>query len=282
MQVRQVAMNDGNRIPQLGFGVWKLPEDQAPEIVGQALDAGYRHIDTAHAYNNEAGIGRAIRQADVPRSELFITSKLWNLFHGYDETMRAFEGTMDRLGLDYLDMYLIHWPVPMEGLYVDTWRAFIKLQRSGRVRSIGVSNFEEPHLRRLVDETGVVPCVNQIELHPRFQQRAARAFHEQLGIQIQSWSPLGQGNVMQDETLRGVAEKHGKSVAQIILRWHLDQDLVVIPRSKTPKNIKANFDVFDFSLDRDDMARIAEMNDPDGRIGPVPEELGPVPLPPRN
>ena len=279
MTIPMVKLNDGNAIPQIGFGVWRLPDDRAPEIVGHALRAGYRHIDTAHAYRNEAGIGRALREADVPRDEIFVTSKLWNDRHGHDETLRAFDATMERLGLDRLDLYLIHWPVPIVDRYVETWRAMIRLRDEGRIASIGVSNFDEDHIQRLIDETGETPCVNQIELHPRFQQRAARDWHNRLGVQVESWSPLGRGNVMQDDILAAIAQKHGKSVGQVILRWHLDQDFIVIPRSKTPAHIEANLDVTDFTLDADDMAAIAAMDDPDGRIGPVPTELGPVALP---
>ena len=277
----RVVLNDGVRVPQIGFGVWQLPDEQAPEIVGHAIRAGYRHIDTAHAYNNEAGVGIAVREAEVPREELFVTTKLWNAYHGYDETLAAFDASLARLGLDHVDLYLVHWPVPMEDRYVETWRALIRLREDGRARSIGVSNFDENHLRRIVDETGVAPCINQIELHPRFQQRAARAHHERMGVRIESWSPLGQGNVMGDPTIAAIAGKHGRTASQVILRWHLDQGLVVIPRSKSPRHIEENLDVTGFALDNEDMAAFAAMDDPDGRIGPVPTELGAVPLPPR-
>ena len=280
MHAPLIELNDGTRIPQVGFGVWQLPNGDAPAIVGHALQAGYRHIDTAHAYHNEAGVGRAVRDSGVPRDEIFVTSKLWNLFHGHDEALRAFDASLERLGLEYLDLYLIHWPVPMEDRYVDTWKALIRLRESGRVRSIGVSNFTEDHLDRIVAETGVVPVVNQIELHPKFQQRGARHFHDKLGVRIESWSPLGQGNVMAHEALKAIAAKHGVGVGQVILRWHVEQGLIVIPRSKTPKHIEDNLRIFGFALDKDDMAAIAAMDAPDGRIGPVPEELGPVPLPP--
>ena len=274
-----VRLNDGRSIPQVGFGVWKLPEDRAPEIVGHALRTGYRLIDTAHAYNNEAGIGRAVRESEVPRKEITVTTKLWNDRHGRDATLQGFDGSAERLGLDIIDLYLIHWPVPMENKFVESWKAMIELRDAGRIGSIGVSNFDPNHLDRLIGETGVMPVVNQIELHPRFQQRAIRDLHDELGIRIESWSPLGQGNVMEDAGLRAIAAKHGKSVSQVILRWHLDQDLIVIPRSGTPAHIDANLDVFDFNLDADDMAALAAMDDPGGRLGPVPTELGPVPLP---
>ncbi len=276
---KRIPLDDGKSIPQIGFGVWQLPEDRAPEVVGHALRAGYRHIDTAHAYNNEAGVGRAVRAAGIPREEIFVTTKLWNTFHGRDATLSAFDGSMERLGLDMVDLYLIHWPVPMEDKYVESWRAMIELRDAGRIGSIGVSNFDAAHLDRLIGETGVAPVVNQIELHPRFQQRDVRAVHERLGIRIESWSPLGQGNVMEDAGLRAIADKHGKGVGQIILRWHLEQGLIVIPRSKTPAHIDANLEVFDFALDADDMAAIAAMDDAGGRIGPLPSDLGVVPLP---
>ena len=230
-----IMLNDGRRIPQIGFGVWKLPDARAPDVVGHALRTGYRHIDTAHAYNNEAGVGRAVREAELPREEVWITTKLWNAFHGYDEALRAFDRSLERLGLNHVDLYLVHWPVPMEGKYIETWKALVRLHEEGRARSIGVSNFLEEHLERIVGETGVAPAVNQIELHPRFQQRAYRDHHERMGVRIESWSPLGQGNVMEDERLLAIGAKHGKSPGQVVLRWHLDQDLIVIPRSKTPR-----------------------------------------------
>ncbi|WP_226782384.1 aldo/keto reductase [Oceaniglobus trochenteri] len=281
MTVANLTLNDGARIPQVGFGVWQLPDARAPEVIGHALNSGYRHIDTAHAYNNEEGVGIAVRESGLPRDDIFVTSKLWNMFHGRDATMKAFDGTMQRLGLETLDMYLIHWPVPMEDKYVESWKAMIELRDAGRIKSIGVSNFNQDHLQRLIDETGVVPVVNQIELHPRFQQRAARDYHEKMGIRIESWSPLGQGNIIDDPVLKSIAAKHGKGVGQVILRWHVEQGLVVIPRSKTPKHIDENLQVFDFALDAGDMEQIAGMDRADGRIGPVPTELGVVNLPPK-
>lgn len=279
MQFPTKTLNDGVAIPTLGFGTWQLPPDRVADVLGAAIGAGYRHFDTAHAYLNEAAIGPYLRD-HLPRDEFFLTSKLWNNQHGYDSAMRAFDGTMERLGLEVLDLYLIHWPVPMEDRYVESWKAMIRLQKDGRIRSIGVSNFEKEHIERLVDETGTVPSVNQIELHPRFQQAEARAHHAEMGIAIESWSPLGQGNMMTNDTLVKIAAKHGKSAAQVMLRWHLDQELIVIPRSKTPANIRANTDVFDFTLDTEDMAGIAKLDaGAEGRIGPKPRELGPVDLP---
>lgn len=281
MPFAETTLNDGHVLPALGFGTWQLPPARVPEVLAHAIDAGFRHFDTAHAYLNEAAIGAYLRdESGLSRGSYHVTSKLWNDRHGFDETLRAFDGTMERLGLDVLDLYLIHWPVPMENRYVDAWRAMIRLRDEGRIRSIGVSNFEEAHLERIVGETGVAPAVNQIELHPAFAQTGARAHHARLGVIIESWSPLGQGQMMRDPVLGRIAGKHGKTPAQVMLRWHLDQGLIVIPRSKTAANIRANADVFDFALDAGDMAEIATLDRGEaGRIGPRPMELGPVALP---
>ncbi len=266
-----VSLNDGRQMPQLGFGVWQVENGQATGIVKEAVAAGYRSIDTAAVYRNEEGVGEAIRQAGVPRTDLFITTKLWNDDQGFDTTRRAFDESLKRLGLDGVDLYLIHWPTWKRDAYADTWRAFIKLKEEGRAKSIGVSNFNIPHLQRLFDETGVVPAVNQIELHPRFQQKELRAFHAEHGIVTESWSPLGQGTLLKDESLAAIARKHGKTPAQVIIRWHLDNGLVVIPKSATPSRIRENVDVFDFRLDADDMRAIDTLDDKSGRIGPDPE-----------
>ena len=235
-----------------------------------ALGAGYRHIDTAAIYGNEAGVGEGLRASGVPRGDVFITTKLWNAEQGLDTTLRAFDASMKLLGLEQLDLYLIHWPCPARGLYVDTWRAFVRLQAEGRVRSIGVSNFEPEHLDCLVQETGVKPVLNQIELHPRFQQHALRDYHAAHGIATQAWSPLGQGKLLADPSIVAIAKKHGKTPAQVIVRWHIEMGHVVIPKSVNAGRIAENADVFGFSLDADDMAAVARLDDSEGRIGPHP------------
>lgn len=269
-QQLRVELGDGHAIPQLGLGVWQTPDDVAVTAVQAALDAGYRHVDTAAAYQNEKGVGAGFRAVGVAREEVFITTKVWNENQGYDNALKAIEGSLKRLQLDYLDLCLIHWPAPHRGLYLDTWRALIKAQELGQVRSIGVSNFEVEHLDKVIGETGVTPVLNQIELHPRFQQTALRAAHAERGIKTESWSPLGQGQLLTDPVIAGIAAKHGRTAAQVIIRWHLDSGLIVIPKSVTPSRIVENFDVFGFALDAGDMAAIASLDQPDGRIGPNP------------
>jgi len=266
----QITLNDGATIPQLGLGVWQVDHDITARVVGWAIKAGYRLIDTAQGYQNEEGVGEAIRAADVPRSELFITSKLRNGAHQRDAALRAFDDTMKKLGIEQLDLFLIHWPVPSQDKYVEAWKALIELKQAGRIKSIGVSNFNRDHLERIIGETGVVPVANQIELHPRFQQRALRDFHALHNIHTESWSPLGSGRLLSDPTIAGIAGKHGKSAAQTIIRWHLQQGLIVIPKSIHQDRITANFDVFDFELDEQDLKTIAGMDSADGRDGPNP------------
>jgi 2,5-diketo-D-gluconate reductase A len=266
-----IQLNDDRAIPQLGFGVWQVPSDVTATVVGKAIAAGYRSIDTAAVYENEAGVGAAIKQNIVPRDQLFITTKLWNSRHGYDETLRSFDKSLSRLGLDYIDLFLIHWPNPQRNLYVDTWRALIELQKQGRAKSIGVSNFNIAHLQRIIDASGVVPALNQVELHVRFQQTALREFHARHDIATEAWSPLGQGQLLADASVRAIAKKHGRTSAQILLRWHLDSGLIAIPKSVTPTRIRENFAVFDFRLDADDMRNLNALDSADGRIGPDPE-----------
>lgn len=272
--VPTIRLNDGRSMPQLGFGVWQVPNHEAKSIVGEAISAGYRSIDTAAVYGNEEGVGEAVRASPVPREELFITTKVWNDRHGYDAALSAFDESLARLKLDFVDLYLIHWPLPRGEAYLDTWRALIRLRDEGRAKSIGVSNFKIPHLRRLMDETGVAPVLNQIELHPRFQQKELRAFHAEHGIATESWSPLGKGALMADETLARIGRKYGKTPAQVILRWHLDNGLIAIPKSATPSRIRENIDVFDFTLAADDMSALARFDDKSGRIGPNPDSFG--------
>ena len=266
----QVALNDGARIPQVGLGVWQTPNDEAAPAVKAALDAGYRHIDTAAVYENEEGVGEGLRQSGTARSDIFLTTKLWNTEQGYDQTLKAFDASLKRLGTDYVDLYLIHWPSAHRELFVDTWKAFVTLKEEGRAKSIGVSNFYPEHIERIVAETGVFPVINQIELHPDFQQREARAFHEKHKIVTQSWSPLGQGKLLGHPVIAEIASRLGRTPAQVIIRWHIDNGLVVIPKSVTPSRIVENFKVFDFKLSAEDLKILNALDDAGARIGPDP------------
>ncbi|MFF3742663.1 aldo/keto reductase [Streptomyces kronopolitis] len=269
-KVPSITLNNGIAMPQLGYGVWQIEDDQAFTAVGQALDAGYRSIDTAAIYGNEEGTGKALAASGLPREELFVTTKLWNGDQGYDATLQAFDTSLTKLGLEYVDLYLIHWPLPSRDTYVDTYKALEKIQADGRARAIGVSNFLPGHLERLLGETSVVPAVNQIELHPQFQQAESRAFHARHGIATEAWSPLGQGKgLLEHAALAELAAKHGKTPAQVVLRWHLQLGNVVIPKSVTPSRIAENIDVFDFSLDDADLATLAAL-DSGNRLGPDP------------
>ena len=273
VQQTYIRLNDGIEMPQIGFGLWQVDNAQAPKVVKAAIEAGYRSIDTAAAYGNEEGVAAGIRAADVPREELFITTKLWNDRHGAKNAMKGFDESLKRLRLDYVDLYLIHWPVPYANLYAETWRALIEIKKSGRARSIGVSNFKIPHLERIIGETGIVPPINQIELHPRFQQKAQREFHARHKIVTESWSPLGRGRLLEDPLIAGIAARHGRTPAQVILRWHILNGLVAIPKSVTPARILENFDVFNFELTEDDRAKIATLDNASGRIGPDPDHF---------
>ena len=267
--VPTLSLNQGGAIPQLGLGVFKVPSGEAERVVGEALAAGYRSIDTAAVYRNEAGVGAAVARSGIERDALFVTTKLWNDDQGYDAALRAFDGSLGRLGLDHVDLYLIHWPKPARDLYLDTWRALERLAQEGRARAIGVSNFPVRHLERLMNETAVVPAVNQVELHPAFPQDALHAFHRQHGIVTEAWSPLAQGD-LDHPVIAGIAARHGRTAAQVVLRWHMQRGIVAIPKSVTPARIAANIDVFDFALDEDDMARMRTL-DTGRRIGPDPE-----------
>jgi 2,5-diketo-D-gluconate reductase A len=271
----KLTMNGGHQIPQLGFGVFQIEPGETVESVRTALDVGYRLIDTAQGYRNEEGVGDAVAGSGVPADDIFVTTKLTNSEHGRDKTLRAFDGSMRKLRLEVLDLFLIHWPQPKLDLYVETWKTFEELRRDGRIRSIGVSNFTIDHLQRLLDETGVVPAVNQVELHPRFPQEELRAFHAQHGILTEAWAPLGQGKGLLDEpVLAELGRSKNKTPAQVVLRWHLQLGNVVIPKSVTPSRIRENFDVFDFELDDAEMAQIGGLATGE-RLGPDPEDFNP-------
>jgi 2,5-diketo-D-gluconate reductase A len=269
-----LKLNDGRDMPQVGLGVWQSPADTTADTVATALEAGYLAIDTASAYRNEPGVGEGVKRSGVARDKLFITTKLWNENQGYDAALAAFDKSLQRLGMDHVDLYLIHWPAPAQDLYLDSWKALVRLREEGRARSIGVSNFAISHLERLIGETGVTPAANQIELHPRFQQGELRAFHAANGIVTTSWSPLGQGKLLEHPVIAGIAAKHGRTPAQVIIRWHLDLGLTVIPKSVTPARIVSNLDVFGFGLDDADLAAITALDAGDGRIGPDPAKFG--------
>ncbi|GGR31810.1 aldo/keto reductase [Agromyces mediolanus] len=266
-----LPLADGAEIPQLGFGLYKVPAEDAARLALAAIDAGYRHLDTAAFYANEAEVGRAVREAPVPREELFVTSKVWKDDNGYDETLRAFDASMGRFGLEGIELYLIHWPVPSTDRYVDSWRALVRLRDEGRVRSIGVANFHAHHVERLIAETGEAPVVNQVELHPWLPQAELRAYDAAHGILTEAWSPLARGRVLDDPVLAGIAAKHGRTPAQIVLRWHVQLGNVVIPKASSPERIRENLDVFGFALDGEDLAAIGGLEsgertgrDPDG------------------
>ena len=263
-------LNDGRQIPQLGFGTWQIPEDDAAGAVSTAIDVGYWLIDTAAIYENERGVGEGLGEW----SDIFLQTKVWNESQGYDRAKRAAEKCLERLGRDHVDMLLIHWPCPDKDLFVDTWKAFIELREEGRAKSIGVSNFREQDLRRLVDETGVVPALNQVELHPSFQQRSLRKVHEELGIVTQSWSPLGQGKGLKDETIAAIAEETGQPASAVIIRWHIQHGISTIPKASSRDHIEANFKALSFTLSDEQMARIDALDSEDGRMGPDPSDFG--------
>jgi len=270
--IPSLPLNDGQRIPQLGLGLWQVPDTDVPRVVGAAFELGYRHIDGAAAYGNEQGLGRAIRACGLARDELFITSKLRNPDQGYTQALQALDASLDKLGLEYVDLYLIHWPCPRHDRFVESWKALIEARTAGKVRSIGVSNFRAEDIERLINETGIVPAVNQIELHPLLQQVQLRAFADARGIVTEAWSPLAHGGtLLADPLLRNIAEHYGKTTAQIILRWHVQSGRVVFPKSVTPSRIAENSAVFDFALNGEDMANIASL-DAGIRLGPNPAD----------
>ncbi|MBS2968047.1 aldo/keto reductase [Metabacillus sp. KIGAM252] len=265
------TLHNGVKMPWFGLGVWKVEDgNEVVSSVKAAIKAGYRSIDTAAAYKNEEGVGQAIKDSGIPREELFITTKLWNADQGYDSALKAFEDSMEKLGLDYLDLYLIHWPV--EGKYKDSWKAMEKLYKDGKIKAIGVSNFQVHHLEDLMKDAEVVPMVNQIEFHPKLSQEKVRAFCKENSIQVEAWSPLMQGQLFEEPVLKEIAEKHGKSVAHVILRWDIQSGVVTIPKSVKEHRIQGNADIFDFELTQEDMEKIDALNE-DKRVGPDPDNF---------
>ena len=270
--VKNITFNDGNSIPQLGYGVWQIEDNGAADAVGTALETGYRHIDTASIYGNEVGVGRGIVTSSVPREDIFLTTKLWNSDQGFEKAIAALDASLERLGTDYVDLYLIHWAMPQQGTYLESWRALIELKKQGKVRSIGVSNFPQAQLREIIADTGVTPAIHQIELHPYFSQEELRKVHEELGIVTEAWSPLGQGGeILKDPVIVEIAGKHGISPAQAVLAWHLAKGIVAIPKSVTPARIAENFTAANVTLDTADIAAIDGLTRKDGRIGPDPQ-----------
>ncbi len=280
MTVPTIALNDQTTIPQLGFGVFQVPPDQTAEITGTALEVGYRHIDTAQMYQNEAGVGAAIKASGIARDDLYVTSKLNNGFHRPDDARREFDETLTRLGLDRIDLFLIHWPLPTlyDGDFVSTWRTLAEFVADGRATSIGVSNFQPAHLDRIVAETGVVPAVNQIEVHPYFTNEDARAASIRHGVEVEAWSPIAQGKVLDDDVIGKIAAAHGKTPSQVTLRWHVERGDIVFPKSMHESRMRENFDIFDFTLTSDEVAGISALDrGEEGRTGPNPDAFDYVP-----
>ena len=275
--VPAIALNNGVSIPQLGFGVYQVPPKDAKQATLTALEVGYRHIDTAEMYQNEKGVGEALRESGLDRSEVFVTSKLNNGFHAHDDAIAAFDESLEVLEFDYLDLFLIHWPLPgIEIDFVETWQAMEEIYRSGRAKAIGVSNFQANHLRRLVQETEIVPAVNQIEVHPYLTNDDVRAVNTELGIATEAWSPIAQGLVLDDPVITGIATAHDRTPAQVVLRWHVQRGDIVFPKSVTRSRVEENFELFDFELSSSDMGLITALNK-DERTGPNPDEFNWIP-----
>ena len=276
--VPNITLNNGVEIPQLGFGVFQIEPENTKKATLDALDVGYRHIDTAEMYGNEKEVGQAVRESGIDRGDVFVTSKLNNGFHAYDDALKAFDRTLADLDIDYLDLFLVHWPLPTVGDFVETWQAMEKMYEGGKVRAIGVSNFQPTHLRRIHGETNVTPAVNQVEIHPYLTNDEVRAFDTEHGIATEAWSPIAQGQVLDDDTITAIAEKLDRTPAQVVLRWHIQRDSIVFPKSTTPERIRENFELFDFELDGDDVRAIDALDrGEDGRIGPHPDVMAYVP-----
>ncbi|AUN98888.1 oxidoreductase [Bacteriovorax stolpii] len=265
-----ITLNDGMKIPTIGFGTWRVSDADAPKILDEAFGAGYRLIDTASMYGNEVGIGKAIKESSLSREEIFLTTKVWNSEHGYDATLRAMDKSLSNLKMSYVDLYLIHWPGVNSEKYIPTWKALIRLRKEGIARSIGVSNFTIDHVERLINETGVVPAINQLELHPYFQQKELRAFHDKHKIVTEAWSPLARGNLFDDEVIVALTKKHNKTPAQIVLRWHYENGIIAIPKSGNPTRMLENLDIFDFHFDKEDLAQMDTLDNVNGRTGANP------------
>jgi 2,5-diketo-D-gluconate reductase A len=268
-EIPQITLNDSHTIPQLGFGVFEVPPEETVDATLHALRTGYRHIDTAALYGNESEVAEAIKRAGLDREDVFVTTKVWNDDQGRERTQRAFERSLNRLGFDYVDLYLIHWPAPAQDQYLETWETLIEFREQGRTRSVGVSNFQIDHLQGIIDATGVVPVLNQVELHPRLQLSELRTFHEEHDIATEAWSPLGRGRILNDPVIGNLADSIGRTPAQVVLRWHAQLGNIVIPRSVTPSRIEENFEIFDFELDDDALHAIQQLDEGE-RIGPDP------------
>ncbi|WP_134740266.1 aldo/keto reductase [Nocardioides sp. 503] len=280
MTVPTITLNDQTTIPQLGFGVFQVPPEETAETVQTALKVGYRHLDTAQMYGNEEGVGQGIAASGIAREELYVTTKLNNNNHRPDDVRRSFDESFERLGLEYVDLFLIHWPLPTryDGDFVSTWKAMIELKEDGRLRSVGVSNFHDEHLAQIIDATGVLPVVNQIEAHPYLANDEVRAASHERGITVEAWSPIAQGKVMDDDVIQGIAERYGKTPSQVTLRWHIERGDVVFPKSMREERMRENFEIFDFQLSPDEVEAIRRLDQgEEGRIGPNPERMDWIP-----